>query len=437
MHQAPIDPDRSESVFEDKKPALTDAQALAEANRCLYCYDAPCIKACPTSIDIPEFIRKISTSNVRGAAKTIFSANILGQSCARVCPVEVLCVGACVYNDKGEAPIQIGKLQRYATDAAVASNERFFEAGAPTGKSVGLVGGGPASLACAHELRRFGHKTVVYEKRPVLGGLNTTGIAPYKLRADASVKEVDSVLGIGGIDVRTGVESGRDLGFAELEKQHDAVFFGVGLGPDSRLDIPGAELGGVGGAVDFIERMKLGKVDLSKVEHGVVIGGGNTAIDVVRELVGLGVEKVTMIYRGTEEQMSAYEHEWEGAKIEGAVAEWRALPVAYEGGIAVERVRLVRMDADKKPIAGTEYTIAADVVLVATGQSKLGQLLAEMNGIVLEMGRVVTDEEGATGRKGWYAGGDAKNGGKEVVNAVAEGRDAARAIHRFLMGGAA
>ena len=431
----PIDPDRSEASFEDKKPALTKAQALAEANRCLYCYDAPCIKACPTSIDIPEFIRKIATENERGSAKTILSSNILGQSCARVCPVEVLCVGACVYNDKGEPPIQIGKLQRYATDWVVESGERLFEAGAPTGKSVALIGGGPASLACAHELRRYGHAATIYEKRPVIGGLNTTGIAPYKLRADASVKEAEYVLAIGGIEVKTGVEIGKDVTLADLEKKHDAVFFGAGLGPDSTLDVPGANLEGIGGAVDFIERMKLGKVDLSKVKHGVVIGGGNTAIDVVRELRGLGVQRVTLLYRGNEEAMPAYEHEWEGAKIEGASAEWHAMPVGYEGDAGrVKGVRCLRTDAQKKSIAGTEFTVPAEIVLVATGQSKLGQMLAALEGVKLDKGRIVVDKEGRVGRKGYFAGGDAANGGKEVVNAVAEGRDAARAIHAYFQG---
>jgi glutamate synthase (NADPH/NADH) small chain len=427
--------DRSEAVFEDYKGAYTPEQAVLEANRCLYCTDAPCVKACPTHIEIPQFIRKIATGNLRGSAKTIFEANVLGMSCARVCPVEVLCVGDCVYNQMGVPPIQIGKLQRYATDVAFEKGWRFFEAGADTGKHVALVGAGPASLACAHELRRHGHRVTLFEKRDAIGGLNTTGVAPYKMKADRSLEEVEWVLGIGGIDVKLGVEVGRDVSLEELEAKHDAVFFGAGLGADTALKVPGEELPGVVGAVEWIERMKLGKVDVSKVERCVVVGGGNTALDCVREALGLGIPRVTMIYRGAPEKMSGYEHEWRAAQTSGARAEWHALPVAFEGSGQVERVKCVRVGADKKPIAGTEHTHPADLVLVAIGQSKLGEMLARLSGIRIEAGRVVTDERGFTGRAKWYAGGDARNGGKEVVNAVAEGKAAARAIHAALTGG--
>ncbi len=431
-----LSPERSEASFEDKKPALTKNQAIVEANRCLFCTDAPCIKACPTSIDIPQFIRKIATDNVEASAHTIFESNILGMSCARVCPVEVLCVGDCVYNHMGMPPIQIGKLQRYATDRAYEAGWRFFEAGADTGKSVGLVGAGPASLACAHELRRFGHRVKIYEKRAAIGGLNTTGVAPYKMKADRSLEEVDWVLGIGGIELQTGVTIGENLGLAELEKAHDAVFFGAGLGADTRLGVPGEDLPGVHGAVDWIERMKLEKLDLSKVSHCLVIGGGNTAIDAVREARGLGIASVSMVYRGTEPKMSGYAHEWKGAVAEGARGAWQALPVAFEAGPdgRVAKARCVRLDADKKPVAGSEFELEAELVLVAIGQSKLGALLASLEGIQIDRGRVVTDGHGATGRKGWFAGGDCVNGGKEVVNAAAEGKAAARAIHAHLMG---
>lgn len=427
-------PTRSEAVFEDFKHAYGTQQALAEANRCLYCEDAPCITACPTSIDIPEFIRKIATGNVKGSARTIFESNILGMSCARVCPVETLCVGDCVYNHLDAPPIQIGKLQRYATDAAYQAGWTFFEAGADSGKSVGLVGAGPASLAAAHELRRLGHACTIYEKRDVLGGLNSTGVAPYKMKADRSLDEVEWVLGIGGIEVQTGVEVGESLTLADLDERHDAVFFGAGLGTDRHLDVPGADLDGVYGAVDWIERMKLGEVDLSGVTSAAVIGGGNTALDAVRELLGLGVPNVTMVYRGVEDGMSGYAHEWAEAKREGARAAWRSQPVAYEGDGAVHTVRCAVLDADKKPVAGEEVVLRAQLVLLAIGQGKLGSMLEGLDGISVEWGRVVTDEDGATGRPGWYAGGDAANGGKEVVNAAAEGKRAANAIHTYLEG---
>ena len=325
---------RSESAFTDYKlPLLRDA-AVAEANRCLFCHDAPCIKACPTAIDIPQFIRKIATDNVRGSAKTIFESNILGMSCARVCPVEVLCVGACVYNDLEQPPIEIGKLQRYATDRAYAEGWRFFEAGKPTGRRVALIGAGPASLAAAHELRRFGHACTIFEKRGVVGGLNATGVAPYKMKAERAMTEVEWVLSIGGIEVRTGVTVGVDVTLEALEREFDAVFVGVGLGADSRLGVPGEDLAGVHGAVAWIESMKLGRVDLAAIRRAAVIGGGNTAIDVVREVAGLGIPHVEMIYRGTREGMSGYAHEWTAALAEGAHAEWRAVPVAVEGELS-------------------------------------------------------------------------------------------------------
>ena len=429
--------DRSEVVFEDYKGGYTRAQAIVEANRCLFCTDAPCIQACPTSIDIPQFIRKIATDNVRGSAATIFESNILGMSCARVCPVEVLCVGDCVYNEMGVPPIQIGKLQRYATDIAYENKWRFFEAGKDSGKHVALVGAGPASLAAAHELRRHGHKVTIFEKRATIGGLNTTGVAPYKMKADRSLEEVEWVLGIGGVDVKTNVEIGKDISLADLESQHDAVFFGAGLGADTKLTVEGENLRGVYGAVDFIEQMKISKMAFNKAQNAIIVGGGNTAIDAVREAIGLGFKSVSMVYRGDEEKMSGYEHEWKAAQTQGARAEWRSLPVAYvaDANGHVRAVRCVRLDDAKTPIANSEFELAADLVLVAIGQSKLGAMLSSLGGIRVENGRIAADEHGFTGRAKWYVGGDARNGGKEVVNAAAEGKAAAIAIHASLSGG--
>ena len=429
----PLPPDRSETRFDDYKTPYTADQALAEANRCLYCYDAPCQKACPTHIDIAGFIRKIGTGNLKGSAKTIFESNILGGSCARVCPVEVLCVGDCVYNEQGLPPIQIGKLQRYATDNAVEHGLQFFTAGAPTGKHVVLVGGGPASLACAHELRRLGHACTILEKRAFLGGLNATGVAPYKMRGDDAAAEVEWVLAIGGIEVQTGVDLDA-AGIVNLVSRYDAVFLGLGLGPDSRLGVPGEDLAGVEGAVAFIDRMKTGTVDVSGVTHAAVIGGGNTAVDAVRELKGLGVPHVQLVYRGEEANMSGYVHEWDAAKVDGIEAVWHAQPIGYTGDGAVSAVRCVRTDADKRPIPGSEFSIPATRVLVATGQAKLAQLTSGLAGVTVEKGRLVVDASGRTGHPTVYAGGDCANGGKEVVNAAAEGKAAAHAIHQQLTG---
>lgn len=430
----PVAPNRTELRFLDHKPPLTPEQATHEANRCLFCFDAPCAQACPTHIDVAQFIRKIATGNLHGSARTIFDANILGMSCARVCPVEVLCVGKCVFNATGAPPIAIGRLQRYATDVAYAEGWRFFDAGQPTGKSVGLVGAGPASLAAAHELRRRGHACTLYEKRDVPGGLATTGIAPYKIKADDALAEARWVLAIGGIEVRYGAEVGRAPTLAELEARHDAVFVGAGLGADTRLGIAGESLAGVSGAVDYIERMKLGAQSVEGVRRALVFGGGNTAVDCVRELRELGVPEVTLVYRGQEAKMPGYRHEWTLAKAEGVRGLFQALPVEMQGDGRLQRVRLVRTDERKRPVSGSEFAVEADLALVAIGQASLGAAFATLEGIRVDGGTIVVDDQGFTGRPKWYAGGDCTNGGKEVVNAAAEGKRAALAIHRFLSG---
>ncbi len=444
---------RLELAFQDLKTGLTEAQARAEASRCLYCNDAPCITACPTAINIPEFIRKIDTGNYKGSARTILDANILGYSCALVCPVEVLCVGACVYNHQDRPPIQIGLLQRFATEWAYDRKIRYWNKGPATGKRVALIGAGPSSLACAHELTKLGHEAVILEARPLPGGLNTTGCAPYKIRSEASLKEVDYITGI-GFEVRCGVEVGKDISLGELERVYDAIFLGVGLGPDSKLGVPGEDLKGVFGACDLIERIKTkeGVPEVSSGKRAVVVGGGNTAIDIARQLAGLGLH-TTQIYRRDGAEMGAYAHEQEYARKEGVEFRFKTQPIAYvandgKGETAgkdaprVTKVRCVTMSwpADKTgrpvPVPGSEHDIPADVVAVATGQEKLVRELKKISNItIMPDGRVRVDPAtGKTGNPKYYAGGDCANGGKEVVNAAAEGKKAAKAIHAALMG---
>ena len=412
---------RLETELADLKPLYTDGEAIAEANRCLYCHDAPCIEACPTGIDIPTFIRKIGTENVRGSARVILTANILGYSCARVCPVEVLCAGKCVYNEWHRTPIAIGRLQRYATEKLVANGGAagLLPKATANGKRVACVGGGPASLACAGYLALEGCTVTVYEQRPVAGGLNVTGVAPYKMHAEAGATEVDFIRSL-GVTIKSGVEVGKDLKPEDLLKEHDAVFLGVGLGPDSILDIPGAQGDGVVGAVKWIERMKLESgFALAGVQNAVVIGGGNTAIDAARELARLGVPDVALLYRRTEADMSGYKHELEHARSEGVRLVERATPEAFvrDGG-TLRAIRLV--DTREFP---------CDLAVVAIGQGSLASLAKEFPGVTTDAkGRVQAEEKtGKTSNPKLWVGGDA-TGGELVVTAVQDGKRAARSI---------
>jgi glutamate synthase (NADPH/NADH) small chain len=430
-----LSPDRLETRLSDQKPALTDAQARTESGRCLFCHDAPCIQACPTHIDIPLFIKQIHGHNPVAAARTIFEANALGHSCARVCPVEVLCVGACVYNAKGEPPIMIGRLQRYATDHVVQSGIQLFDRGEPTGSSVACVGGGPASIACAHELVRLGHRATIYEKDAWPGGLNTDGVAPYKMQADESLNEVEYLSAI-GIEWRTGVEVGRDVTWHDLESQHDAIFLGMGLGPDARLGIPGEELQGVWGATELIAAIKTGGIiDPTALSSAIVLGGGNTAIDAARELALLGVPKVLLVYRRGPEQIPAYAHERDHALHEGVRFVWHAHPLEFVGNGRLRAVRLARLNEALNPV-GEPFETPVDLAAIAVGQARPMDLLARIPGLDAQRGRVLVDPEtGQTSNPRYWAGGDLANGGAEVVNAAAEGKRAAHGIDAWLRTG--
>ncbi len=423
--------ERDELRLRDKKPLYSEAEARAEAERCLYCSDAPCIKACPTEIDIPTFIKQIASENVRGSAKTIFDQNILGHSCARVCPVEVLCVGSCVYTAWGREPIPIGRLQRYATETTVKGIEKgaapLHTPKAKTGKKVALIGAGPASLACAAELTLEGHTAVIFEKRGVAGGLNTTGIAPYKLHSQDAVAEVEWVQKL-GVEIRLNSEITKDTA-TKLLADYDAVYIGVGLGADSKLNVPGEEGQGVVGATEWIEQMKLVPGTAKTLGDVIVVGGGNTAIDVARECALLGAKSVTMVYRRSTEEMSGYKHELEGARKEGVRFLTNTQPVGVvrdEKG-ALKALKVAHATAGV-PVAGTETEVPCELVTLAIGQSKLREIASFFDGVEIDRrGCVVADPKtGATGNAKVFAGGDCINGGKEVVNAVADGRNTAR-----------
>ena len=429
--------DRLETALHDKKPLYSSAEAKAEADRCLYCADAPCIKACPTEIDIPTFIKKIASGNVRGAAATIFEQNLLGHSCARVCPVEVLCAGDCVYNAWEREPIHIGRLQRYATETATKAEEagapKLFTPKPRSGQKVARVGAGPASLAFAGTLALEGFEATVFEKRAVPGGLNTTGIAPYKLQADDALHEVAWVESF-GVTIKTGVEIGKDIKAEDLIRDYDAVFIGVGLGEDTKLGVPGEDGPGVIGATAWIEEMKLTlpREHAKSLGRVLVVGGGNTAIDVAREAKGLGADDVAMVYRRSQKEMSGYAHELEGARIEGVRFVENVVPHSFVRDASGKLVALrVSRAEGGKGIPGTEHDLPCDLVALAIGQSKLRAIATQFPGVTLGAKGCVVVNDAATCRTGnekVYAGGDCINGGKEVVNAVADGRNAARDV---------
>ena len=394
--------------FADIAPPLTSDYALLEANKCLFCYDAPCTIACPTHIDVPAFIKKIASGNLRGSARVILEANPFGHSCARACPVEVLCEGACVLNDRDEQPIKIALLQRHATDYVLEHKLKLFEPGTPTGKTVAVIGAGPAGLSCARELRRWGHAVTVFESKSQPGGLNTYGIAEYKLKADVALAEVQDILDL-GVELRTGVtvES-----IEELLAEYDAVFVGIGLGSTKRLGIPGEDLPGVVDALTFIEHLKTHPYRDTRVgQRVVVIGAGNTAIDAVTQAKRLGAAAATIVYRRGEADMPCYHYEYELAKRDGCGFRFQAAPQRIvSNGIGTAAGVEVRTPQ------GNEL-IPCDMVIVAIGQGERDELA-----IPRDHPKVFT-------------GGDCANGGAEIVNAAAEGVQAAQQIHERLTNG--
>ncbi len=441
-----LDDSQYEINFAEIHPAFTPNSAVAEANRCLYCYDSPCMKACPTHIDISTFIKKIATGNLKGSAKTILESNWIALTCAKACPVDVLCEGACVYNEREEPPIQIGRLQRYAMDSYFANGmSPLFTPAPPNGKSVGIVGAGPAGLSCAAELALLGYAVTIYEAKKVPGGLDTWGIAPYKMKQEDSLNEVRLIESF-GVTIKTGVRVGKDISVADLTKSHDAIFIGIGLGSPTRLGIPGEDLEGVVDALDFIEEVTARKwrsVDVG--QRVAVIGAGNTAIDAATEAKRLGASQVMMIYRRSEKEMPAYEFEFELAKNDGVIFHFLTAPKRILGKKHVEGIECVSMqlgepgpDGRRRPkeIPGSEFQLPLDMVITSVGQNLDKTFLSNLPDIATENGAIKVDPETLkTSNPKFFAGGDCISGGQEVVNAAAEGKRAARAIHESMNNG--
>ncbi len=423
--------------FADIAPPLSDHEARVAADRCYFCYDAPCATACPTTIDIPLFIREIQGGTPEAAARTIFDQNILGGMCARVCPTEELCEEACVRELAEGKPVEIGRLQRYATDTLMARQGHPFARAEPTGKRVAVVGAGPAGLACAHRLALLGHAVVLMDARPKGGGLNEFGIAAYKAVDGFAQAEVDWLLGIGGITVEYGRALGGDLGLDDLAAGFDAVFLGVGLGGVNALAAAGADRPGVRPAVDFIGDLRQSG-DLAALPVGrrvVVVGGGMTAIDAAIQSKLLGAEEVTILYRRSREKMGASAYEQELAATSGVRIVTNAVPVRVEGNGAVSTIAVARTEESAAGLVetGDGFDLPADQILVAIGQ----RLDGAPAGLALAGGKIAVTGPGRTSRPGVWAGGDCASGGDDLtVTAVAEGRDAAMDIHAALSGGA-
>lgn len=438
--------------FSDIHPPFENKEAaLVEANRCIFCYDAPCTKSCPTGINVPKFIKQITTDNIKGSAHTIFISNIFGGGCSRVCPVEKLCEGSCVYNLLHEKPIEIAKLQRWSTEPAIENKWKLFERKIPNspsgdgggvgGKRVAIVGAGPAGLSCAHVLSREGIDVTVFEKESKGGGLMTYGIAAYKVTPKFCQDEVDFITSLGGIEIKYDHSLGKEVTLADLQKDYDAVYLGMGVGLANQLNIPGEELDGVEDAISFIYDIRSkGYPNVPVGDKVAVIGMGMTAIDAATQAKRLGAKEVTMVYRRSEAEKNCTQVELDIAMLDGCKIQWLAAPVAIAGvdgkvtALICDVMKLGAPDASGKPApirTGETITIECDMIIKATGQSPFLELI-EQNGLENNRGKIVVKDKAATNLKGVFTGGDAVNGGKEVVDAVQAGKDGAAAILKYL-----
>ena len=435
--------------FADIRPPFENkTAAVVEANRCIFCYDAPCTKSCPTHIDVPKFIKQITTDNIKGSAHTILSSNIMGAGCSKVCPVEKLCEGACVFNLLEEEPIQIARLQQYSTAKALENNWQLFDRKPSVGKKVAIVGAGPAGLSCAHVLSREGIDVTIFEKEAKGGGLMTYGIAAYKVTPLFCEDEVNYITAIGGIEIKYNQELGKDLPagrqgitLSQLKKEFDAVYLGIGVGVARQLDIPGEKLEGVVDAIQFIYDIRdKGYSTVPVGDKVAVIGMGMTAIDAATQAKRLGAKEVTMIYRRTQDEMPCTEFELNIAKQDGCNITWLAAPIKVKGSqgkvkqLVCSKMKLGEPDGSgrRSPVdTGETFTLEVDMVIKAAGQVPFEKLIKKYK-LENKNGKLVIDKNCSTNIKGVFAGGDAVNGGKEVVDAVEAGKDGAKAILSYL-----
>ena len=436
-YKRPTSEEEFNENFSQKKALMNSTEAYYESSRCLFCYDAPCMQACPTEIDVPLFIKQINSGNIEGSARTIFDSNWLGNACGKVCPTGVLCEGACVYNLQDVPAIQIGRLQNYATNKIINDNVQLYQAGLENGKKVAVVGAGPAGISCACELRKLGYHVDIFEAKSKPSGLTVYGIAPYKITNEEVLDEISWLQNQLGFNIKYNAAVETKEKIKEIENEYDAIFLGVGLGATGTLGIPGEDLANVIGAVEFIEALRINHHKLKIQDKVIVIGGGNTAMDAASESARMGAEEVTLAYRRDKSSMGAYDFEYKLAISSGVRSLFNVQPIEIMGTHKVEGVRFGKTTSINRRlevIEGSEFEMVCDMVIKASGQGKQLHLFDLIEDISLDNKNklVVNQSNYQTTNPKYFAGGDAFNGGAEVVNAAYEGKQAAIGIHNYL-----
>ena len=423
--------------FKQKKPLMNSTEAYYESSRCLFCYDAPCVQACPTHIDIPLFIKQIHTDNITGSAKTIFDANWMGNACGIVCPTGVLCEGACVYNHQDVPPIQIGRLQNYATNKTIDADKKIFSVGKLNGKKIAIIGSGPAGIACACEARTMGYEVDIFEAKEKPSGLTFHGVAPYKITNEEVLKEINYLQKQLDFKIKYNSEINSKKQLKTLENDYEAIFLGVGLGETATIKLEGEDNIGVIGAVEFIEELRLKKHKVKVPDKVVVLGGGNTAMDAASESARMGARKVVLAYRNSKDHMGAYDFEYDLAISSGVDSLFNVTPIAIVGNGKVEGVKFAKTEMVEGKLQtnmNNVFIVRCDLVIKATGQAKQGSLYDLIDKLEVDHKTVVrvNKETFQTTNPKYFAGGDAINGGAEVVNAAYDGKMAAQGIHNWL-----